>query len=91
MRHGWQFSYVPEVLYEYRVANGSMIKRAQSYHEETVKFIGTKYGPQYRTELMQLLAERELERNSGRAALHNLRRIIKTRLKQRFHSNGNHG
>lgn len=87
--HGWQFTYVPEVLYEYRVADGSMIKRAQSYHEETVKFIGTKYGPLYRKEFMQLLAERELERNSGRGSLRNLSRVIKSRLKQRFHLNGN--
>ena len=90
IRNGWQFTYVPEVLYEYRVANGSMIKRAQSYHEETVKFIGTKYGPLYRKEFMRLLAERDLERNSGRASLRNLTRVIKSRLKQRFHRNGNH-
>lgn len=87
MRHGWQFTYVPEVFYEYRVANDSMIKRAQSYHKEAEKFIATKYGPLYREAWLQLANERE----SGRATFHNLRRIIRTRFKQRLHLNGNRG
>jgi len=90
MQHGWQFAYVPEVLYEYRVAKESMITCAQSYQAETEKLIATKYGPLYRKELLQTVSNYELERQSGRAALRNLRRIVRARLKERFRLNGNH-
>jgi len=91
MKHGLQFAYVPEVLYEYRVAKESMITRAQAYHDDTEKFIATKYGPLYRKEFMKILSDRELERESGRATFNNLRRILKSRLKQKFQRDGKQG
>jgi len=85
MKNGWQFVYVPEVLYEYRVARESMITRAQAYHDDAEKFIATKYGPLYRKEFMQILSERD----SGKATFRNLTRIAKSRLKQKLQRNGN--
>lgn len=98
MRHGWQFTYVPEVLYEYRVANGSMVKRAQSYHKETEKFIGTKYGPLYREAWLQTVEQRDslnttlaserLRLESVKFTSRNLHRLLKARLKQKLQGNG---
>lgn len=87
--HGWEFHYVPEMLFDYRVAPESMNTRAQSYHPEAEKFVARKYGPLYRKEYMQAIADREAERNSGKAALRTLQRVVKARLKQKFLRNGN--
>lgn len=90
MTHDWGFFYLPEVLYEYRVAQGSLIKRAQAYQQDTLKLIATKYGALYRQGYMKAVSDLKLERNSGRAAIRNLRRIVKERIKHKLGTNGNH-
>lgn len=90
LEHGWEFHYVREILFDYRVARDSMITRAQAYRDDTERFLATKHGLLYRNEFLKVISERELEANSGRAALRNLRRIVKTRLRQKFLGNGNH-
>lgn len=84
LEHGWKFHYVPEILFDYRTADNSMTVHMIKFEEEISQFVATKHGPLYRRALFQLANDRE----SGRATLHNLRRLIKLRIKQKFHRNG---
>ncbi len=45
---GWEFAYLPEMLFDYRVSPGSMIARANPGSHETERFIAQKYGLLYR-------------------------------------------
>jgi glycosyltransferase involved in cell wall biosynthesis len=58
---GWEFTYVPEVLFDYRVSPGSMIARANPNSHETERFIARKHGLLYRKAWQQLKRERWLE------------------------------
>jgi glycosyltransferase involved in cell wall biosynthesis len=86
LEQGWKFLYVPEVLYDYRVIEGSMITRAWGHRPEVEAYVAKKHSTLYREAWLELANEVE----SGKATLRNLRRIVKTRLKERFHLNGNH-
>ncbi|MGC2332915.1 MAG: glycosyltransferase [Candidatus Acidiferrales bacterium] len=84
VEHDWAFHYVPQVLFDYRVAEESMISRAAKFKPQIEKFIANKHGLLYR----QAWIQREWERGSGRATLANLRRIVKARLKHKLDPNG---
>lgn len=86
LEHGWEFAYVPEILFEYRVAHSSMITRAREFTAETQKFISTKHGPLYREAWLQL----EAQQKSIRATSRNLALLLKSRLRQKFQRNSNH-
>jgi glycosyltransferase involved in cell wall biosynthesis len=59
---GWQFAHIPEVFFEYRQAQGSMIKRAAAFEEQVREFVAKKHGPLYRERWVQLRAlQHELE------------------------------
>lgn len=87
LQHGWQFAYVPEVLFDYRVARESMITSTFGSEPEVGKFIAAKYGPLYRDAWLQLANERE----SVKATSRNLGRLLRTRLKQKSRRDSKQG
>jgi hypothetical protein len=48
LEHGSQFAYVPEVLFDYRVSEQSMITRARGFGRQVESFIPIKHGLLYR-------------------------------------------
>lgn len=80
LERGWQFAYLPEVFFEYRQSEGSMIKRARAFERQVEDFIAKKHGPLYRQAWLQLLTQQE----SLRATILNLRRLLKSRLIQKL-------
>ena len=54
MKHGWQFVYVPEVVFDYRIAEGSMITRTYGFEKQVEEFIAIKHGNLYRDAWLQL-------------------------------------
>ena len=87
LEHGWQFAYIPEVLFEYRKATESMITRSHGFEAQVAKFIAAKHGSLYRDAWLQLANERE----SVKATSRNLGRLLRTRLKQKSQSDGEQG
>jgi glycosyltransferase involved in cell wall biosynthesis len=80
LEHGWQFAYVPEVFFDYRQAERSMITRTQGFEKQVEEFIALKHGPLYRHAFLQLANQRE----SLRWTFRNLWRLLKARFKQKF-------
>jgi glycosyltransferase involved in cell wall biosynthesis len=80
LAHGWEFAYVPEVLFEYRVRENSMIARASGFEAPIEEFIATKHGLLYRQTWLQLVIERE----SMKASTRNLFQLLKCRLKRKI-------
>jgi len=74
--HEWEFSYVPEVLFIYRVAEGSMIMGTQGFGPAIIDFIARKHGNLYRLAWSELMRERE-SLVAERASLENERRSLK--------------
>jgi glycosyltransferase involved in cell wall biosynthesis len=67
--HHWEFAYVPEVMFEYRVADGSMLDRLRPFGEQLNAFLSTKHGTLYREAWVGLRAERRsVVRTSRRLA-----------------------
>jgi glycosyltransferase involved in cell wall biosynthesis len=84
--HGWQFAYVPEVLFDYRKANESMLTRVWDLREKVAQYVAVKHGTLYREAFLQLAHEHD----SGKATFRNLRRIVKSRVRQKLGVNGKH-
>ena len=80
LKHGWEFAYVPEILFDYRVATQSMITRARGFEKQGEEFIAIKHGPLYRHAWLQLASQQE----SLKWAFRNLCRLLKSRFKQKF-------
>jgi glycosyltransferase involved in cell wall biosynthesis len=80
LEHGWEFAYVPEVLFDYRKAEQSMITRTQGFLSQIEAFIAAKHGLLYRQAWQRL----ERERVSVKATSRNLARLLKSRIKQKF-------
>jgi glycosyltransferase involved in cell wall biosynthesis len=74
---GWKFVYVPEILFDYRVAPESMITRANPNSHETERYIANKYGYHYRKAWQRLKDQRWPD--SARI----LARNVKNRLKKK--------
>lgn len=87
IEHGWEFAYVPEILFDYRKADDSMITRTAGFEMQVGEFVARKHAGLFWESYMRLAHEQA----SGKATFRNLRRIINLRFKQRFHRNGNHG
>lgn len=102
VERGWEFAYVPEILFDYRVADTSMITRAQARRSEVEGFVARKHGLFYRQALLQTVEERESlkatlsaeresvaqERESVKFTSRNLQRLLKARLRQKLQRNG---
>jgi glycosyltransferase involved in cell wall biosynthesis len=84
LEHGWRFAYMPEVFFDYRQAEQSMITHARAFPDQVRDFIARKHGLLYRQAWLSLLEEHQ----SIKRTFHNLRRLVKSRLKQRFNKNG---
>jgi len=83
LKHGWEFAYVPEVLFDYRVAKESMVTRTRGFGKQIEEFIATKHGLLYRRALLELAREKNQE--SIRWTIRNLRRLLRSRLKTKIH------
>jgi glycosyltransferase involved in cell wall biosynthesis len=81
--HGWQFAYVPEVFFEYRQAEQSMITRARGFEKEVEEFIEIKHAALHRRLCLRLANQQE----SVKWTFHNLSGLLKSRLKQKFQIN----
>jgi glycosyltransferase involved in cell wall biosynthesis len=101
LEHGWQFEYVPEILFSYRVTNDSMITRTSGFEAPVATFIARKHSLLHRDVLLQLerdhqslkatVQDLQRERESVRATLRNLRRLLKSRLQQKFQQHKSDG
>jgi glycosyltransferase involved in cell wall biosynthesis len=80
LEHGWEFAYVPEVLFDYRKAEQSMITRTQGFLSQIEAFIAAKHGLLYRQAWQRL----EREHVSVKETSRNLARLLKSRIKQEF-------
>jgi len=83
MEHGWRFAYMPEVFFEYRQAAQSLTTSTAGYQDQVREFVARKHGLLYRQAWLSLVSERE----SLRWTFQNLRKLLKSRLKQRFDKN----
>jgi glycosyltransferase involved in cell wall biosynthesis len=80
MEHGWRFAYMPEVFFEYRQAGQSLTTSTAGYQDQVREFVARKHGLLYRQAWLSLVSERQ----SLRWTFQNLRKLLKSRLKQRF-------
>ena len=78
VEHGWQFAYVPEVCFDYRKVEGSMITKVGPFEAQIREFVARKHGVLYQQAWQALAREHE----SVRATSRNLGRLLKSRLKQ---------
>lgn len=82
LEHGWQFAYVPEIFFDYRKGEKSMITHTNGFERQISDFIAKKHGPLYRNAWLQLGVSLRREQ-SVRWNLLNLRRLLKARLTQK--------
>lgn len=80
LEHGWLFAYMSEIFFDYRQAEESMNTRSREFEKQVEEFIAKKHGPIYRHGWLQLQSEHE----SVKETFRNFRRLLKSRLKQRF-------
>jgi glycosyltransferase involved in cell wall biosynthesis len=80
LEHGWGFAYIPEVFFDYRQAEGSMISRTREFESQVEAFIATKHGLLYRQAWRQMKQEHE----SVKRVCQNLGRLLNSRFKQKF-------
>lgn len=80
LEHGWQFAYVPEILFEYRVAKASMISRTQGFESQVEDFVATKHGLLHRQAWRRL----EREHESVKATTRNLGRLLRIRFRRKL-------
>lgn len=80
IEHGWQFAYVPEVLFDYRVSEESMTTRILPVRAQLDRFVAVKHGLLYRDSFLQLLTEKA----SVKATSRNLYKLLKSRLREKF-------
>ncbi len=83
LEHGWQFAYVPEILFDYRKADGSMITRTRGFEAQIAEFVGRKHGHLYREAWSRLARERQSATQTSRR----LRTLLKARLRQKLSKN----
>ena len=70
--HGWQFSYLPEALFDYRIAQESMITRTHGFEKQIEEFIAKKHGTLHRKAWLELRNQQE----SLSWAFGNFRRVL---------------
>ncbi len=80
LKQGWKFEYVPEILFDYRVAKESMITRTLGLEPQIEGFIAMKHGLLYR----QAWQQEVKRRNSLKDAFCNFMKLLKSRFTQKF-------
>jgi glycosyltransferase involved in cell wall biosynthesis len=86
LEHGWQFAYLPEIFFDYRQAEQSMITRAKGFESQVGDFVARKHGALYRQEWSRLARECEIlekQQQSIKETLRNLNRLLMSRFKQK--------
>ena len=64
LEHGWKFAYIPEVLFEYRRSEQSMIVRAVSFEHQVRDYVARKHCGLYRQAWSELFSERQSVRRT---------------------------
>ena len=84
LEHGWRFAYVPEILFDYRIAEQSMITRlhGSGLVEQLEEFLATKHGLLYRHAWLSLLSERQSARLVSRQLVNLLATRVKGKLRK---------
>jgi glycosyltransferase involved in cell wall biosynthesis len=80
LEHGWEFAYLPDVFFDYRQAEQSMITRTKGFESQIVAFVARKHGLLY----LQAWKELEQERQSLKRVCRNLGRLLGSRLRKKF-------
>ena len=80
VQHGWQFAYVPEILFDYRVAKESMITRTFGFEPQVEEFIAMKHGLLYR----QAWRHEVEKRNSLKSIFHDFCKLLKFRFTKKL-------
>jgi glycosyltransferase involved in cell wall biosynthesis len=80
LERGWRFHYLPEVFFEYRRAEQSMLTRAIPLYDQVLEFVARKHGLLYRQAWLSVLNDRE----SVKWTLNNLWKLLRCRVKARF-------
>ena len=83
--HGWRFQYLPEIIFDYRRAEQSMLTRVAGFEDQITEFVAKKHGFLYRQAWLTAVSERQKECESIRWTLRNLGKLFGTRLKRTFH------
>ena len=76
LEHGWRFAYLPEVFFDYRRSEQSMITHALAFREQVREFVARKHPALYVRALASIMNEHE----SVSWTLRNLGRLLKWRL-----------
>jgi glycosyltransferase involved in cell wall biosynthesis len=87
LEHGWEFEYLPEVFFDYRRTESSMIIRTSGFEDQIKEFVAKKHGRLYQKAWLTLLSERQLKENQRQSikwALRHLSKLLRARLKNRF-------
>jgi glycosyltransferase involved in cell wall biosynthesis len=79
---GWRFAYLPEVFFDYRRAEQSMITRMAGFEDQVDAFVAKKHGLLYRQAWLALVDERR----SIKKTVRHLGKLLRTRLKHIFNS-----
>lgn len=66
LERGWQFAYVPEIFFDYRQAEESMISNALRRVESVNEFVARKHGSMYRDAWLRLARERQSATSTAR-------------------------
>ena len=77
-KNGYNFKYLPEILFDYRTATDSMTSR--SNYQSAINYITKKNSFEYRKILQNKIKEYNLEHESVKACFKNLLRLLKKRL-----------
>jgi glycosyltransferase involved in cell wall biosynthesis len=77
LERGWQFAYVPEVLFDYRVAVESMATRARAFEPQIEELLAAKHGLLYRRVCLEVVNQQK----SVRWSFRHLCRLLKARFK----------
>jgi glycosyltransferase involved in cell wall biosynthesis len=90
MENGWEFAYVPEVVFHYRVAEESMITRTHGREEEVAAYIAKKHWKLYwqawrvfdekQQELLNRHKQLVKDRDSLKQNLKQLKKVISAKL-----------
>jgi hypothetical protein len=78
--HGWQFAYVPEIVFDYRTATESMLLRTLGKEPELEKFIATKHAVLFRQAWLQAVNERD----STKSILRRLPKLLRSKLQHKL-------
>jgi glycosyltransferase involved in cell wall biosynthesis len=87
LEHGWGFHYIPEIVFDYRVAKHSLVTRTFGLEPQIAAFVGRKHSALYREAFLQLA----VEHGSVKLTARNLGRLLQLRLAGKFQKNGRHG